>query len=108
MMRYAILVMCTLIVGGCAAARPAAPRAADHRPEYSDAPATSLAFAAPITLREPPVMLDRELREPGVFLGYEDLTATYFYIRSDDWQVGTNDGRTFRRAVAERVGVTYR
>jgi len=53
-------------------------------------------------------MLDRELREPGVFLGYEDLTATYFYIRSDDWQVGTNDGRTFRRAVAERVGVTYR
>lgn len=107
-MRYAMLVMCLLIAGGCAAPKPATPTAATRQLQYMDAPAVSLAFAPPITLREPPIELGREGREPEVFLGYEDMSPTFFYTRTDDWQVDPHDGRTFRRAISERVGVTYR
>jgi hypothetical protein len=46
------------------------------------------------------------------FVGYESVTATYFYLRTDDRQMDNsnlhNNDRYERRAVSEKVGVTYR
>jgi hypothetical protein len=110
-MRIALAGLLAFIVAGCAVTQSTdnttlATKAL--RPSYIDAGTPSLAFSPPIAIGLPPLNLDREIRQPGVFLGYDELTTTYYHVRNDDWQVGPTDGRTFRRAVTERVGVSYR
>ncbi len=56
-----------------------------------------------------PVELPRAPRRQSAFVGWQDLTATYFMVRTDDRQ-GTDDWTNGlqRRAIIERVGVSYR
>ena len=105
-MRSALWVLTLLLIGGCSG--KTMPQTL-HTPHlYSDAASSSLAFSPPIAQNEPPVILPRDQRQPGVFIGFDDVSASYFYIRTDDRM--TNDGTDHyvRRAIIEKVGVSYR
>jgi len=101
----AIVVSATI---GCAAARPRGTGSTLGCREYADAPASALVFTPAVAAGQEPIDLWRDLRAPGAFVGFEDLSTTFIYLRTDDRQ--TNDGtdRYLRRVVIERVGYTYR
>lgn len=94
------------LLAGCAGSKPQRPDAIG--PVYLDAPAASLAFTPPIALDQPPLELARDLRQPAAFVGFDELTTTSFHIRTDD-RFG-DDGFDWltRRAVSDRVGISYR
>ncbi len=75
--------------------------------DYLDSPATALVFDLPPSDDAYPPNLSREGRYPAAFFGYQDLTTTFSYLRTDDRQNGSFSGY-FRRSVTERVGVSYR
>lgn len=107
-MRCLALSLSLLLLAGCCASRPAE-QATQPQRAYEDAPAASLVFDPPVLASLPPVDLHRELRQPSAVLAYESLTATYFYIRTDDWQITDLPWVcSTRRAIMETVGVTYR
>jgi hypothetical protein len=63
----------------------------------------------PATLDQPRLMLARDTRERSAFVGFEQTTATWSWVRMDDRQTedGRND-RLERRAVSVRVGTSVR
>jgi hypothetical protein len=95
------------VLCGCAA-RPATTGITLAKPVYMESCASALAFTPPIAYGQGPVVLPRDVREPAAFVGFEDLSATYFYTRTDDRQNLSADGWSYRRAVSEKVGVSYR
>lgn len=107
MVRFSIPVL-ALCLAGCAVSRP--PKSAvPAQPAYVDAPSAALVFDSPLCMAQPPIQLPREPREPAAFVAYEDLTATFFYTRTDDQQVSRHGGPwIFREAVSEKVGISYR
>ena len=102
--------MTLAFIGGCSGkTMPQTRQTQLHTPHlYADAASSSLAFSPPIAQNDPPVMLPRDQRQPGVFIGFEDVSASYFYIRTDDRM--TNDGTDHyvRRSIIEKIGVSYR
>lgn len=105
-MRAACIILALGLVGGCASRHGS--RANIDRRGYVDTPSASLAFSPPVAFGEPAIMLPRDERQPAVFIGFEDVSASYFYIRADDRM--TNDGTDHyvRRSIIEKVGVSYR
>jgi hypothetical protein len=104
-MRRVVVILCGLVLVGCSSSRKDKP--VDH--SLSDAaPASALVFTPPISYDVPPLDLSREPRARAAFVGYEDLTTTFFYLRLDDRQIDSKRGRFERRAVTERIGVSYR
>jgi hypothetical protein len=101
-------ILAAACLAGCAASKPAGTALAPQRPAYSDSPAASLAFAPPPSQSEPSVFLPRDVRQPSAFVGFEDVTATFFYIRSDDRQPFGSGNCPIRESIVERVGVSYR
>lgn len=97
---------------GCASkseqATPSGTQRLPSRIEYVEHSAAALAFTPAVAIGEPPVVLAREGREPSVFIGFDEISATAFYIRTDDRQSDQISDRYQRRAVIEKVGVTYR
>ena len=80
-----------------------------HTPHlYNEFASSSLAFSPPIAQNEPPVLLPRDQRQPGVFIGFEDVSASYFYIRTDDRMTSDGTDHYVRRAIIEKIGVSYR
>ena len=77
-------------------------------PVYGSASAGALAFDPPVISDQPQLALGREVRTPGAFVGYESVTANYYYLRIDDRQTDDNTDRYERRVISEKVGVTYR
>ena len=75
---------------------------------YQDVSTASLVFTPPVAIAEAPVELAREDRTARAFVGYDEVTTSYFHIWTDDRQ--TNDGtdRYVRRSTIEKVGVSYR
>ena len=114
-MRIVLMIFLSVLIG-CSAKPQAAHRAtaplvtAEGR--YDDAiEASALVFDPPIAANEPPLDLARDVRERTAFVGYDQLTTTFFYVRSDDKQRfdNFNTGDRFeRRAVSERFGVSFR
>lgn len=78
------------------------------QPGYDDISTSSLVFTPPVAMGEQPVELAREDRTPRAFVGYDEVSTSYFHIWTDDRQ--TNDGtdRYVRRATIEKMGVSYR
>ena len=114
-----LAVSALLLIGGCASQpQPSTqPSVADQGPPASaiaqdssdEAVAAALVFDPALIIGEPPVMLAREDRQPGAFVGYQEQTVTSFYIRIDDRQTGNrHNDRYERRAIIEQVGATYR
>ena len=78
--------------------------------------ASALVFDAPVTAGEPPVELSRDERAMSAFVSFEDPIITSFWIHTDDSQ-RSDWGRNClngvgdcyeRRAIIDKVGVTYR
>jgi hypothetical protein len=105
-MREGLVVALLFISCGCAASHRPSPRA--QKPFTDEPAAAALVFTPPIALYGPQVFLDRQARENGAFVGFEDLTATFSYIRTDDRQTTDGSDRTIRRSITERIGTTYR
>src|SRR4051812_17753506 len=105
-MRFSLLLIPLALLGGCSAKNMPQTRRTPHL--YSEAASSSLAFSAPIAQGEPPVVLNREQRQPGVFIGFEDVTASYFYIRTDDRMTNNGTDQYVRRSIIEKIGVSYR
>ena len=76
--------------------------------EYKDAVCSALVFDPPVIAGLPPVNMQRDLRQPAAFVGYETGTATYFDVSTYDRVA--NDGTTcFSRTVQmDKVGMSYR
>jgi hypothetical protein len=134
MLRLALLAACLIGCGwnlGCATqvrervavGRDAPPFVADaDYGEYEAVPAAALVFTPPVVRQEQPLDLSREGRATEAFVGYDQGTVEYLYVRTDDRQRsgdgwnrssgwGSSGGygdRYERRAVTERVGVRYR
>jgi hypothetical protein len=109
----AVIVTIGLLSGGCASQhKPTEQADATTQPaglvEYEPSSAGSLVFDPPVTVGQPPLELSRDDRTPAAFVGYESQTATYFYLRIDDRSTSDFSDRYERRAVSEKVGVTYR
>src|SRR5204863_4846649 len=108
-MRFSLIMFAAGIamVVGCAAKPQAATR--EKRPldvQYEDASVAALVFDPPVSMNEPTVELDREPRQASAFVGYEELSTTFFYVRNDDrWRTDGLD-RFERRAISERTGVS--
>src|ERR1051325_2321672 len=105
-MRIALLVVSLALLGGCA--NRSMPQTLHSAHLYTDSASSSLAFSPPIAQNEPPVLLPREQRQPGVFVGFEDVSASYFYIRTDDRMTSDGTDHYVRRAIIEKIGVSYR
>jgi hypothetical protein len=105
-MRIALAILSLSLLAGCT--NKSMPQTLHNPHRYDDLASSSLAFSPPLAQNEPPVLLPRDQRQPGVFIGFEDVSASYFYIRTDDRM--TNDGTDHyvRRAIIEKIGVSYR
>ena len=109
-----------ILLAGCASQPPMGgivPPAAEAE-RYEAITASALVFDPPVTWDAPPLDLSRDERAPAAFVSFEGPIITYFWIHTDDWQgsdwgggCGRFGGRgdSFeRRAVIDKVGVTYR
>jgi hypothetical protein len=102
-----------VFVGGCMKREQPKPaytgRWHEDRLQYRDAGEAALAMDPPVTLDGPRLALARAPRERSAFLGFEQTTATWSWVRMDDRQTedGRND-RLERRAVSVRVGTSVR
>jgi hypothetical protein len=113
-MKWGFGIIIGFMLVGCAAQRQPSNNRYEAIPTSAYLPATStpLVFDPPVTLGQAPLELSRDGRAVDAFVGYESVTATYFYLRTDDRQMDNsnlhNNDRYERRAVSEKVGVTYR
>jgi|SRR6266566_8273692 len=105
-MRITLLILPLALLGGCT--NKNMPQALHTPHRYDDSASASLAFSPPIAQNEPAIVLPRDQRQPGVFIGFDEVSASYFYIRTDDRM--TNDGTDHyvRRSIIEKIGVSYR
>lgn len=98
---------CIIIVGlllcGCVSAKPQAKAL-----RYEPASAGALAFDPPVTAGQPVPELSREGRGIGAYVGFESITATYYYLRVDDRHSSDRNDRYDRRAISQKFSVTYR
>ena len=112
-MRTLMISLALAMTGVGCASKPTPTRSAGanglpSRNEYAENSSAALAFTPAVAIGEPPVVLAREAREPSVFIGFDEISATAFYIRTDDRQSDQMSDRYQRRSVIEKVGVTYR
>ena len=87
---------------------------------YEESTASALVFDPPVAYGEPALELSREDRIPSAFVAFDEPIITYYWIHTDDWQgsdwgSGACGGRYGligdcfqRRAVIDKVGVSYR
>ena len=75
---------------------------------YEPSHASALVFDPPIIQNDAPVDLARAGRERSAFVGFDQLSTSYIYVRTDDrWSADGND-RYERRAIIEKVGASTR
>jgi hypothetical protein len=75
---------------------------------YQDRAATALALTPPAARAAEDIDLPRAERQPAIFVGFDALTETFFYVRTDDRFTNDGSDRFIRRSISERVGVSYR
>lgn len=117
-MRSLALCLALLLIGGCCCAQKKPAATQPVVVVYQDRPAAALALVPPIAMDlQPSAMLDRSLRSPRAFVGYEHGTTEFYWMRTDDRvRFNTFGGRSTggwgdrfeRRAVSTRLGVLTR
>lgn len=109
MTRWSLLILISGVLGGCASSSKL--EAAAPVPVYEERVASALMFESPVVANGPGVQIDRAGRGPAAYAGFQDVIATYSYVRQDDSQDGYGNqrwDRFERRAISTRVSVTYR
>jgi len=87
----------TVIVSGCCTSNVSDSRYTRQSPKlqelaskpatrFPDRSAAALAFSAPITRNNPALDLYRDARGPQAFVGFEQTTTQYRWVRTDDRQ----------------------
>jgi hypothetical protein len=94
-------------LAGCASKKPTI-EAVVVPAEYEDASAAALVFSPPVSERQPQLALSRDGRAPEAFVGFDQLTTTYHYVRFEDRQSDEFNEGYDRRSVSVRVGVSHR
>jgi hypothetical protein len=101
-----------LLMAGCATRQAAEQPARTHQiepREFDEATvASALVFTPPIVANQPPLELARDVRQPAAFVAYDQVFTTFFYVRLDDRQYISDDGRSQRRVVSETFGISSR
>jgi hypothetical protein len=136
MSRLSLFVILVLGVAGAGCASTRRPStvesAAVHCPAGGDdeqavpasAVTAALVFRAPVAMNDPPLDLDRGLRQPSAFIGYEEPITEYYHVLTIDRQgsgcgfpfggfggfgwAGSYGDRYEREAVIEKVGALHR
>ena len=107
-MRREMLAISLLAIMGCQAQHAAQSRSrAIDEPDFDQAQAAALVFDPPISGDAYLPELSRAGRDLSAFVGYEDVTTTYTYLRIDDRASTDRSDRYERRAISERLGVSY-
>jgi hypothetical protein len=111
-MRKALIIAALAgVAGGCASTKTEPKASVDNAlVTYHPASAGALAFDPPVA-SETELNLSRQNLAPEAFLGFEAVTASYYYLRVDDRQYfdqNDRDGAFQRRATSYRVGASYR
>lgn len=73
-------------------------------PRSNTVTSAALAFDPPVTLVEPRLNLSRSARGEAAFAGFEDVTTTYFYVRTDDRQTTDFTDRFRREGYSAKIG----
>jgi hypothetical protein len=82
-----LIILAAGLLTGCAVNQtPQARRDGLGPHEYEPASASGLAFDAPVAASYDLPGLDRAAREPGVYIGYQDVTTEIFSIGTIDNQ----------------------
>jgi hypothetical protein len=114
MMRLTGAILCACALASFHAGCAARPKHADvtarvqEEPEPEARTASALVFDPPVAAGQPPLELARADREPGAFVAYDEVFSTYFYLRMDDHQKISADGRSERRVISETFGISRR
>jgi hypothetical protein len=104
--RNRILLLAAVLLTGCASSTPVVQTVnIPSGPMYASA---ALAFDPPITLNQPELDLSRSNRGEAAFIGYEDVTTSYYDIYNDNRESTDLSDRFVRESVTERIGVTHR
>jgi hypothetical protein len=110
-MRRGLAIFLGVLMAGCAS-KPAPPSAAVAPIDtYDDAVAAALVYDPPVLLNSPRLEVSREGRGQAAFAGFDEVIATYYYLRIDDRQQSYGNWRNDRferQAITTRVGVSYR
>ena len=122
-MRVGAMLLTLMLLCGCAASAPTteaeplaraeAPASADvsGKSAFDEAVAAALVFDPPVALGEPELLLARDQRQAGAFVGFDQVTTTFSYVRIDDRQRlehGHFHDRVERRAISVRMGSSTR
>ena len=111
-MRAGITIIALLaLTAGCANRHPSmSAQRHEEQLQYSDAGSASpLAFDPPVAQGNPRLNLSRDARQASAFVGFDQITTTFFYVRSDDRQTEDHHNDRFeRRAISEQFGTSYR
>lgn len=98
--------------GGCAAHRASSsspPVAEDQSGSSSSSvAAAALVFSPPVTAGEPELALSRQGRATEAFVGFDQLTTSYHYVRFDDRQSDDFRDGYLRHSVTVQTGVSRR
>ena len=107
MKRYFAIIACIALTG-CASSRPPDNTLTEEH-QYESATASALAFDAPVAAAYPLPGLDREAREPGAFIGYQDSITESFSIEMQDNQSNDPSMDIYNHTLtSEKVGTRYR
>jgi hypothetical protein len=106
MLRTLLITAIAAIATGCATTKPQ-PVTYDAR-TAAPTVATALLFEPAPSLESSLLDLSREPRERGAFMGFEEQTASFYYLQVDDHQGSSGRDRYDRHDYVDRVGVTYR
>src|SRR5687768_14109384 len=105
MMRICCVLVLVFMTIGCANKHPGESRRAQR---YEDISASSLVFTPPIAMGEEPLELARDDRTPRAFVGYDEVSTSYFQIWTEDRQRNAGPDGKVGGPPIERVGVGYR
>ena len=109
-MRWGAFIFAAILTGlsGCECSfKPPLPPVTTSDPFYEPSHASALAFSPPIAQNDAPLDLSRADREPSAFVGFDDQTRTFIYVRTDDRFSGDGNDRYERRSITEKIGCQH-
>ena len=87
---------------GCAAQQPVLPVVTNS--SASEVACAALVFDAPITLDEQPIDLSRSYRGPAAFVGYQDVSVSYYDVFTNNRESTGHGDRYYRDSFSEQTG----
>lgn len=107
-MRWGLMLLLSICAAGCASHPPQVSQEPATQPVIEPVSASALVFTPPIAAGEPQLALSREGRSAEAFVGFDQITTSYHYVRFDDRQSDDFRDGYERRSVSVKTGVSRR